>query len=401
MDHPQKAGSVPQADIVASFQDALVAAGDITDPHIWYMSRQGVPYDWDYGAIDEGRAIASTSLPGGRIPQPITALANLVDDYLILGCTSSMYIMRGDPRVGGRIDLLSDRAGIFDSQAWCHLPDGTILALSHFAIHHIVPGSGAEVSVRDLSEGALPDEFLHFSRSQHYVNMVYDLAHRGAYIFFTPRDARAGGKKKGVAGDQPEFTNSGGGNGGGGGNEPPPTIGGRGQHWFWSWDTKGFFPVILANGQDPMAALYYDSDIPSDRGVLLGCLDGQMRKIDRSSSTDDEVPIDNFAVLGPFKLTSSEHVSAVLLEAIPVFSHATGEVNWGVVGDDYPERVIERAIDDDFDAEGVWESGLGFHEKPAVRGTYFAIKISGNGRTHWSLEAVSITAREAGRTLRA
>jgi hypothetical protein len=120
-------GQVPTGcPLICTYRSRLVLAGHPAAPHAWYMSRTADALDFDYSAddTDGGRAVAGTQIDGGQIGQPITALIPHSDDYLLIGCLSSLWIVRGDPAMGGSIDNLSHSIGVVSAAAWCAGPAG-------------------------------------------------------------------------------------------------------------------------------------------------------------------------------------------------------------------------------------------------------------------------------------
>lgn len=120
------AGQVPTGcPLVCRYLDRIVLAGAEIAPHVWYMSRQGNPNDWDYSQTDSQRAVAGTSSEAGVPGDPLTALVPHSDDYLVMGCRNSLWRMRGDPAYGGSLGawvnsprLIIDTAIAASTQGW-------------------------------------------------------------------------------------------------------------------------------------------------------------------------------------------------------------------------------------------------------------------------------------------
>lgn len=169
--------------IVCRYRDRMVLAGG----GVWYMSRAADPLDWDYGAdtADPLRAVSGANAEAGQVPAPITAVAPWLDDYLVFGCRSSLWVMRGDPVYGGLIHNLSHNVGIIDRAAWCWGPSGELLFLSADGIYRLPPG--AEGNPEPVSRTRLPDELRDINTDLYEVTLVYDVAEHGVHVFVTPK----------------------------------------------------------------------------------------------------------------------------------------------------------------------------------------------------------------------
>ena len=98
-------GDIPRnCPLIARYRDRLVLAAGINGEHLFYMSRIGDPYDFDYGEGQPGSAIAGAPTKAGTLGEPIRALAPWRDDYLLFGCTNSLWVMRGDLGFGGQLE---------------------------------------------------------------------------------------------------------------------------------------------------------------------------------------------------------------------------------------------------------------------------------------------------------
>jgi hypothetical protein len=180
-------GQVPaNCHLICTYRDRLVLAGD--PAHVWYMSRQGDPHDWDYGADagDAGRAVAGVSSEAGKVAHEITALCPFMDDYLIIACRDSMWVMRGDPAYGGQIDNISNTVGIIGRRAWTYGEQGQLIFLSRSGICVIPPSATPEVA--HLSQPKIPRELINVDYKRNIVNLEWDDKNRGVHIFVTPAE---------------------------------------------------------------------------------------------------------------------------------------------------------------------------------------------------------------------
>lgn len=153
------AGMPTGAQLVCLYRGRLVLAGNPNDPYQWYMSRQANPWDWNYTAADAQSPVAGGNGLMGKAGDVIKALIPFHDDYLILGCQQSMLVMRGDPALGGSLDVLDSNTGIFGPKAYCFDSEGNLYFYGtsglYFAPRDIFQsGSGKLIN---LSKNALPN----------------------------------------------------------------------------------------------------------------------------------------------------------------------------------------------------------------------------------------------------
>ena len=263
-------GSVPEnCPLICLYRDRIVMAGEQGNPHLWYMSRQGDPYDWNYtedaasDSVDAGIAVAGYNSDAGVIGQPIRALVPHSDDYLVFGYDSQLWILRGDPAAGGQIDCISRVVGIAGKRAWCSGPSGEIIFLSSEGLHRLASGGNSLPQV--ISFAKVPVELVGLTYENN-VQLSYDAGSHGVHIF----------------------------------------IEGRSQNWFYSLETDSLWPVELASGADVTALCEYKGD------VLMGCTDGYVRRHSEGLATDDGIPFDSFMLLGPMRLGYGDFSIGVL-----------------------------------------------------------------------------------------
>lgn len=263
-------GSVPQnCPIICLYRDRIVLAGEQGNPHLWYMSRQGDPYDWNYtldvssDAEDVGIAVAGQNSDAGVIGLPIRALMPHSDDYLVFGYDRQLWILRGDPASGGQIDCISRSVGVAGKRAWCAGPSGEIIFLSSEGLYRLAGGGNSLPQV--ISFDKTPVELVGLDYTAN-VQMSYDMAAHGVHIFVEKQNI----------------------------------------NWFYSLETDSLWPVKLASGADVTALCEYKG------GVLMGCADGFTRHHDEKLTTDDGVPFDSFMLLGPMRLGYGDFSIGVL-----------------------------------------------------------------------------------------
>ncbi len=179
------AGTVPQdCRIVTTWQGAVWFAGAIETPHILYASRTGDHTDFNYTALpeDEGGAFATIGDNEGLLGEPITALIPQTADTMIVGCIGSIYALRGHPRRGGSMEVLSSTIGILGQGAWAKGPDDTVYMMTKVGMVTLSPQAGAVPT--EISRTKIPDELvgLAFDSTDPVISMAFDTRWNGIVI---------------------------------------------------------------------------------------------------------------------------------------------------------------------------------------------------------------------------
>ena len=345
--------------LVALYRDRIVWAGGDLLPHVWYASRQGDPYDYDYSQEDSAAAIMAQSSIAGQLADPITALIPHSDECLIFGCYNSLWIMRGDPGYGGTLDQLSRKIGIVSSKAWCRTPDDMVVFLSADGLYVMPAGCAGFPS--SLSRERLPDELLCLNSSRESIHLEYDTVHRGVHIFATKRD----------------------------GSTSP--------HWWFDWESKSFWRMSLQSDHEPFSVherIAWD-DCPV---VLIGGRDGFIRYFDRQFQVDDgNNQISSYCDIGPIHLDPDNFDEGVLTDLIGVLGDGSGDVNWSIrTGHSAQEAYNATAT-----SSGTWTlDGMNTTSYPRIRGVSAFLRLSNNASTRWFLERISAIVKPAGRRRR-
>jgi len=383
---PSGKGHVPVGNkAIAVYRDRLILAGSDASPHIWYMSRQGDFNDWDYtpAANDVGRAVAGTNAEAGLVGERITALAPFHDDFMLIGCENSLWLLRGDPAYLGSLDNISRIIGIVDQGAWCRTATGEIIFLSRDGLFALPPsGQGVPVSV---SRERLPDELRDLDYRLYDISLIYDLRDRGIHIYATPVDTRPG------------------------------------IYFFFDWDTKGFWPLTLESDHDPTSAVYYRGSYSEDSRTVLGCRDGYIRSYNRHAASDDGVHVDSHVVIGPLLPGGDDFSEGILQELVGKLDLESGPVSWIIQVGETAQAAVSTSTE--FES-GSWEHGRSPAEHPRARGSWLAIRLEEEreasllkegaeggeilmedgsailkegGDRNWAMEGINIVFSDAGR----
>jgi len=348
-------GIVPVGcEAIALYRDRLVLSIDREDPWIWYASRQGDPNDWDYfptEANDPGRAIFATLADAGKLGQPITALIPHSDDYLIFGCDHSLWMMRGDPAIGGQIDNISYEVGIVDKRAFSKTPDGAVVFLSDDGVYAIPIGSVSPP--QSISHERMPQDLKRIDPSLNEVVMGFDPEYRGIHIFISARNGTSG------------------------------------RHWYIDWEDKTFWPDTLPNAFDPFSCWYYVADVSAHRWFLVGCRDGYIRLFKDVYETDEDNEINSYCDIGPIKLGFGEEFEGKLNRVTAALAQESGDLTWAVRSG----KTHQGAVDADTFASGTWtydssKDGLNYWSRPRMRAASMVLRITGTGTRRWALEKI-------------
>lgn len=344
------AGSLPASPTIICQWRGRIVLGDGTN--VWYMSRIDDPFDWDFGAtdLDPARAIAGTSSDSAILGEVITALIPFSNDYLIMGCPDSLWMLVGNPASGGSFVNLSQTIGVVSAQAWCITPDNTLVWLSQYGVYEYAPGG----AVQPVSTRVLPRELQNTNPVEVLTLMRFDVYENGVYLY----QSRISG--------------------------------GSMQSWFIDWTNRGFWPDDQLASQYATAICAYDSYAASGSKVLIGGADGYVRRHSDSATSDDGQTVTSEVYLGPFMLGSRLYDGS-LDQLSAVLADGSGDVDWEVrVGE-----TAEAAIDATARASGTWTAGRNTLERPRIRGAYGVVVLSSD--TAWAMEELTAVRTARGR----
>lgn len=346
-------GIVPVgASVICRYRDRIVLAKD----HIVYMSRNADPLDWDYSQTDSTRAVALQATDVGFIGQKVTALIPYSEDYLIVGCLSSCWIMRGDPAYGGTLNNLSQEVGPVDSGSWAFTASGDLFILTRQGLYLI--GSGG-TSPQSVSREKLPKELLDIDATTTSVRMAYDPHLMGIHIYLVSN------------------------------------LGEVRVHYWFDTRMKSFWPVSIPTDMEPTSIVVHRSDTPGEFRVLLGSRDGYVRCYDDGRETDEGTEIESHVLYGPIRTSGNDFLDGRVDELIGVLDEESGPVLWSILpGDTHEASLTGTPITL---ARGTWTEGLNYRDHPRIRGGAFCLKLENADRRRWAVEGVSAIASILGK----
>ena len=287
---------------LGSLVSRLVLAGDKTDPQNAYLPKIGDQSDFD--VTDElGAAYAlNTSYPG-KVGQPITCIAQVSAQAMLIGCVSQTWIMAGDLAAGlPDLQVLSLTSGISGPRAAALADDGVAIAHSPDGMLIIAGGVLSNLSAGVLSEGI---QIPRASIYDYYITIAREPWRHLTFVFVTPVDGSQGlhfAYSERVGGFQ------------------------RGE--------GGFFPVVFGdNALQPVSACMF-------RGkLLLGTLDGRIVNLDDTVTTDDGEDFDSLiSVAIPM---GGANLDTILRRLSIVPSLASESFDWTIYGGRTPEEAFD------------------------------------------------------------
>jgi hypothetical protein len=369
-------GSMPsKAYLGCLYRGRTVLAGNPNYPQQWYMSRQANPWDWNTSVSisDAQRPITGSLGNAGESGDIIRALIPYKDDYLILGCSTSISIMTGDPAMMGPIDVLDLTTGIFGAKSWCLGPpgkEGGAARLYFWGTNGIyvteIPGHPvciSALSLPDIVKDEAPDP------STYRISMAFGVRKQGILICITK------------------------------------LADGSNSNYWYDLRTEGFFPEQYPDECGAYSLLNYPANSPTYAGLLVGCKDGYIRVFDEAGKNDDkgatDEAIDSYVVFGPIQIAEDNKEGKIgNLTIITGGGAASGthtdsnDIAYEIFTADTAEEVMEK-----LDANTApritgtaTNSGKGIKKDTRkVRGTYGAIRLGNNTASEtWSFEKLLV-----------
>lgn len=359
-------GTLPSRfSLIARYSDRIVVGREFANPHLWYMSRKGDPLDWDYTQLalgDNGSAIAGSNSDASAIGKALTALVPFGDDYMVMGCSDEIWVMRGDPAFGGAIDSLSRKVGIIDKFAWCRTPEGGLLFLSKDGLYYTAPG--ATMVPESISREKLPAELFNVDTLQVDVCMEFDTEFRGAWIMLHNKQA------------------------------------GQATSWFFDWENKGFWPMQYPLTQE--ATTVYFTATQNVRGVLLGCSDGYVRRHSTAFRDDDGTALGSYCEIGPIRIGGSGYDEGKLTELVGTPHYRLGTVTWTAKAAKNAQSLyndVSGAVDSRTGTWGVGLDGsaLATKDRQRIRGGAMVLRLEETDGEPWAVENVLAKISVAGK----
>jgi hypothetical protein len=343
---------------ITRYNDRLCLGGDPNNPHVWYLSRQGDPLDFDFTTTDNQTAVAGTSNAAGLIGEPIRAMIAHSDDTMVIGQINRMDVMRGDPAAGGRIGQKSDVVGILGPFAWARGPDDELLVMTIDGLYVMAAGSESEPT--SVSRQRLPRELHKIDALEADVQLWYDTDGQGLFIFVTGAD------RKGLT------------------------------HYWFDWQTKGFWPMSLSTDHEPTMSYAHQGYNPLTNAVLVGGRDGYIRRFSRTAVTDDGTASSSELYLGPVRAWDDVNDGTVAEMDAALGEETNNDVDWEIHVGNTAQAAFDARTGTAF-ASGTWTAGRNARVLPRARGHSFMLKLSAGAVDQWVFERIQARIDDAGR----
>jgi hypothetical protein len=171
------------------------------------------------------------------------------DDYLIFGCSNSIWILAGDPAGGGSLDPMNETTGIMGRDAWCKDGDGNTYFVGTDGIYRIAKNLS---SFENITMAKIPTiiEDLGLDADKQVITMGYDGRQHGVVISVTTRED------------------------------------GRNENFWYDLRTLGFFPEGYHASDALFSQFYYKADNAEYKRLMVGCSDGFIRTFDIAEKND-------------------------------------------------------------------------------------------------------------------
>jgi hypothetical protein len=302
----------------------------------------------------------------------ITAIIPCSDDYLIFGATNSMQLLRGDPAIGGVIDIWSPTIGVLGGNAHVVTPDGTVYFMSQDGLYKTNPAINLRPT--PVSRKKLPgSEVANISPQYHEVFMVYDATAFGIHVFVTERVIS---------------------------NYATDTFPAR--HYWFDLESEAFWPLTLARKYGPTSAIRVAKDAAVDSIVLLGGREGQLRYFNNNKTASNDDGLDFFGeiTIGPLGNIQAE---TLMTELHCSMALGSGNVEWYVSAGDDAEAAAFQTLGGSgvSQAAGIFSQSANYTARPRLRGRYLYVHLrSRAGSRRWTFEQMHAVVSAVGKIRR-
>lgn len=342
--------------LICRYRGRIVLSGNYAAPHNWYMSRVNDPLDWDYApaTTDATIPVAGNNCEAGEMGDIITALIPCDDDLLLFGGDHSIYAMTGDPAAGGIIDKLSDQTGIRHGKAWTRDPQGNVYFMGTGGVYRFGPKTG---ELNNLTLGRLDNEFDDVNWDKYRAYLTWDNLHNGFWLLLISNDS----------------TNY-------------PT-----RMYYWDGYADAWWEDVFPTSMGPCSMSFFDGVNPDDRAMLMGSLDGYIRKTDDTSLTDDGTVIVAYVAFAP--LSAKTPGTALLVSQIQaVMAEDSADVELMVGGGPTEESAV---LDARSAVQRTLHAGRNATLHQRVRGGAIVMRLVSVGGP-WALESLGVGIQPAG-----
>lgn len=328
------------------------------NPHQWFCTRVNDPLDFDSSQTDIGAATTSQNQPkAGQVGQPIVAGVGYKDYYTVFGCTTSVFVMRGDPLANSINTRISESTGFFSPDSWCWDDQNNLYFLGNDGLYVLT--SDAIQSAQpplNITKDRMPKliSSIGLNRRTDRVAMEYDKQRYGIQVSVSQKD-------------------------------------GAWSTLFWlDLRTGGVFPDSFPTGQIPASMLFYDSYKTTERGLLMAGYDGYIYKLDNDQKDDSgSNTIVSFFCTGPFVDDTNPRAKLTTNETSITLGEGSDGLKVDIFRADSGDELIKNVIDGDAPAATKTLTGDGLKSSMRARVTGRALGFRGgnsNASESFSME---------------
>ncbi len=304
-----------KARLICTWRGRTILSGLPEDPSNVFASKQNDSTNWNYNPVDPSAtdAWALNTAGIGLIPDVVTALIPYSDDYLFVGCDHEIWRLSGDPRAGGKVDMVSRQLGIAWGNAWCTDASGNLYIFANNCGVYTLSPNEQPLRISQSIDPILREIDLR----KVIVRMAWDDRRQGMRIFVTH-----------IAGSQPD------------------------QHYFWEQRTGAWWvDQFDETDHNPLCCLTFQGETGSGRVTIIGSWDGYVRFESDSAPNDDGEDI-NFEVwYGP--LLTKDLDELLMKDTQWVLGKNSSPVNYAVhVGNTAEEAFFSTAKEEGSLLEG-------------------------------------------------
>ena len=351
------AGLIPSGNLIAAtHQDRLYLSGNPGAPNEIVASAQGDPLDWDYGLDNLGSAIQFSAYHNGQISEPVTALVPITRDCMLISCTDSMWVLRGNPTAGdSQLVQIAYNVGFISQHSWCYTPSG-IAFLTRGGLYGMPYGCGTPPT--PIGEERLPVSLIGYDVGD-TIAMAYDRVHKCIGIYINPA---------------------------------------TGSDANWWYDTKhgGFWPMSLPAAAQPTCAATFSAASGDTEGDAILFGSGGAYQFDRAGTSDYDggsgTAVTARVDIGAIRLTDTVDQKA-MIKGFRILESADAAASYTAtlyVGNDAEEAAAKTG-----DSKAITTARPGVRHHPRLRG--HAAVLSLQGTSAWMFEEASLTVTSKGR----
>jgi hypothetical protein len=182
--------------------------------------------------------------------------------------------------------------------------------------------------------------------------------------------------------------------------------------WWYDFRVEGLFTDAIPTAMGIYSAVYYQTEYPSYRKLLVGCADGYIKSFNAATKDDDGTIINSYVGFAPLALSTHPRKDGII-KNIDLVSGGGASGGTQSDSDDVlcsvyigrtAEQVIEKldggttaAYTKIFTAPG-WAKGS--LDRRTIRGQWGGIVLSNNTIAEsWSMERLIVDSKEVGRSL--